>query len=101
MLQSLIKFKPETDEKIYKYERITSFSVALLTSITLLIYNETKNAYLLELVAYMLCGYLFCDLFIAKGDALWHHIFSLSCVYSGIRYITVNNQYLIFVFLWC
>jgi hypothetical protein len=36
MLQALIKFKPETEEKIYEYEKISSFSVALLASITLI-----------------------------------------------------------------
>ena len=97
MLQSLVKFKPETEEKIYKYERITSFSVALLTSICLLIYNETKYAFFLKSLSYMLCVYLFCDLSIAKGDAIWHHFFSLCCGYSGIQFIPMNLQYILFL----
>ena len=30
MLQALVKFKPETEEKIYKYENVSSFSIGLL-----------------------------------------------------------------------
>ena len=97
MLQQLIKFKPETEEKIYYYKRIITFSVALLTFITLLIYNQTRNEYLLELLVYMFCSYLFGDLFISKGDAIWHHIFSLFCCYSGIQFIPVNFQHVLFL----
>jgi hypothetical protein len=97
MLQSLIKFKPETEEKIYKYERITSFSVALLASITLLIYNETKSAFLLELLGYSLFVYLFLDLFIAKGDAIAHHIFCLVGSYTCLKCIPLESQHLFFM----
>jgi hypothetical protein len=97
MLQALIKFKPETEEKIYEYEKISSFSIALLSSITLSLYNQTKNAFLMELLGYTLCGYLFLDLFIAKGDAVWHHVFSLIGGYTSIKCIPLESQHLIFM----
>jgi hypothetical protein len=97
MLQALVKFKPETEEKIYYYEKISSFSISLLSFIGLSIYNENQSAYFLKLISYMLSGYLFCDLFIAKGDAIWHHIFCLCCGYSGIQFIPMNLQYVLFL----
>jgi hypothetical protein len=97
MLQALVKFKPETEEKIYYYEKISSFSISLLSFIGLSIYNENQSAYFLKLISYMLSGYLFCDLFIAKGDAIWHHIFCLCCGYSGIQFIPMNLQYILFL----
>ena len=97
MLQELIKFKPENEEKIYEYEKITSFSVALLSSITLLIYNETKNMVLLELLGYSLFVYLFLDLFIAKGDAITHHIFCLIGSYTCLKCIPLESQHLFFM----
>ena len=92
MLQALVKFKPETEEKIYKYENVSSFSIGLLISLCLLSYKVTNEIYILKTLPYIIFGYLFLDLSIAKGDAILHHIFTLNCCYNNIKYF-VNDSY--------
>lgn len=92
MIQSFVKFKPETEEKIYKYERVSSFSIALLSTLCLLSYRITNDIYILKVLPYIIFVYLFLDLSIAKGDAILHHIFTLICCYNNIKYF-VNDTY--------
>lgn len=97
MLQSLIKFKPETEEKICKYERITSFMIALYTSTCILSYYAFDNIFFLKIIIKPICVYLFCDLFIAKGDAIIHHALTLVCLYYYLKYFDTDYLYLHFL----
>jgi len=97
MLQALVKFKPETEEKIYNYERVISFSIALLTTLCLLSYKVTNDVYILKVLPYIIFVYIFLDLSIAKGSTILHHIFSLNCCYNNIKYFVNDTYHLHFI----
>lgn len=97
MLQALVKFKPETEDKLNKYKKITTFIIALLTSSSISMYYVTRKMYLLEILPYLIFGYLFCDSFVTKGAPMIHHICGLICSYNSIKYFSKGCEQLHFL----
>ena len=97
MLQSLVKFKPETEDKLNKYKKITTFIVALSTSSFISMYYVTHNIHLLEILPYLIFVYLFFDSFVTKGSPMIHHICGLICSYNSIKYFSKGYEQLHFL----
>jgi hypothetical protein len=97
MLQALVKFKPETEDKLNKYKKITTFIIALLTSSSISMYYVTRKMYLLEILPYLIFGYLICDSFVTKGAPMIHHICGLICSYNSIKYFSKGYEQLHFL----
>ena len=97
MLQALVKFKPETEGKLNKYKKITTFIIALLTSSCISMYYVTHYIFLLEILPYLIFGYLFCDSFVTKGSPMIHHICGLICSYNSIKYFSKDYEQLHFL----
>jgi len=97
MLQSLVKFKPETEDKLNKYKKITTFIIALLTSSFISLYYVTHHIYLLEILPYIIFGYVFCDSFVSNGVPMIHHICCLICSYNSIKYFSKDYEQLHFL----
>lgn len=91
MLQSLCKCSPETEKKIYDYQCICSFTVAFLSSCCLFVYETTDDVEILKPLPYIIFGYIFCDLFLIKGDAILHHVFTLIGCYNTIHYFEKDH----------
>ena len=97
MLQALVKFKPETEGKLNKYKKISTFIIALLTSSFISMYYVTHHIFLLEILPYLIFGYLFCDSFVTKGAPMIHHICGLICSYNSIKYFSKGYEQLHFL----
>ncbi len=97
MLQALVKFKPETEGKLNKYKKITTFIIALLISSFISMYYVTHHIFLLEILPYLIFGYLFCDSFVTKGVPMIHHICGLICSYNSIKYFSKGYEQLHFL----
>ena len=97
MLQALVKFNPETEGKLNKYKKISTFIIALLTSSFISMYYVTHNIFLLEILPYLIFGYLFCDSFVTKGAPMIHHICGLICSYNSIKYFSKGYEQLHFL----
>jgi hypothetical protein len=97
MLQALVKFKPETEEKINKYKKLTTFTIALLTTSFISLYYVTHHIFLLEILPYMIFGYLFFDSFVTSGSPMIHHICGLICTYNSIKYFSKDYEQLYFL----